>query len=216
MKEFAVIGMGNFGEMLVRKLTELGCKVTAVDINKTQVQALQEYADQAILANAADRKFLENLEVSNYDCFIISTGEDSHASILITLYLKELGAKKIIVKANTADHARILYKVGADDVIIPEEDMAVKIAKNLAQPNVLDYLPLSDEYLIAEIIAPSKFIGKTLKTLKLRTEYHLEVIAIKDKAIKKFNFIPHADYEIQQSDVLVVLGKEKNIEDIKE
>ena len=178
MKEFAVIGMGNFGAMVVKKLTEFGCKVTAIDSDKAQVQALREHAYQAILANAADRKFLENLEVENYDCFIISTGEDSHASILITLFLKELGARKIIVKANSSDHARILRKVGADEVIIPEEEMAVKVARSLAQPNIVDYLPLGEDHSIAELKVPEKFIGKSLMDLNLRSNYNIEVIAI--------------------------------------
>ena len=215
MKEFAVIGMGNFGAMVVKKLTEFGCKVTAIDSDKAQVQALREHAYQAILANAADRKFLENLEVENYDCFIISTGEDSHASILITLFLKELGARKIIVKANSSDHARILRKVGADEVIIPEEEMAVKVARSLAQPNIVDYLPLGEDHSIAELKVPEKFIGKSLMDLNLRSNYNIEVIAIKNSQNNKFQFIPGAAYKLKDSDILVVLATEEDINKIR-
>jgi trk system potassium uptake protein TrkA len=216
MKEFCVIGLGNFGSMVARRLTDLKCKVTAVDIDKAKVQSLQPDVDLAILADSTDRKILENLEVQNFDCFIVSTGQDSHASILITLHLKELGARKIVVKANSADHARILKKVGASEAVIPEEEMAVKVARSLAQPNIMDYLPLSEHYSIAEILTPARFVGKTLMDIQLRSKYHIEVIAIKDSATDEFSFIPSAAYVIKQSDALVVLGKEENIEKIRE
>ena len=215
MKEFCVIGLGNFGAMVARRLAEKGGRVTAIDVDKAKVQIVQEYVHLAIMGNATEHKFLENLEVGNFDCFVVSTGEDSHASILITLYLKELGAKKIIVKANSADHARILKKVGADEAVIPEEEMAVKLAHTLARPNVVDFLPLSDEYSIAEILTPGSFIGRSLMKLKLRQKYHIEVIAIKDGSSGTFNFIPEALYEIKESDILVVLGKQEDIERLK-
>jgi len=131
---------------------------------------------------------------------------------LISLYLKELGAKRIIVKANSSDHARILEKVGADQTIIPEEEMAVKMAHALAKPNVVDFLPLSDEYSIAEILAAKDFIGRSLLKLKLSQKYHIEVIAIKDTASGKLHFIPQPDYELTKSDVLIVLGKQVDID----
>ena len=215
MKEFCVIGLGNFGSTVARQLTEKGGKVTAIDIDKIKVQDAQQYVDLAIMGTATDRNFLENVHVNNFDCFIVSTGEDSHASILITLYLKELGAKKIIVKANTHDHSRILKKVGADDTVIPEEEMAVKLAHTIARPNVVDYLPLSDEYSIAEVLTPEKFVGKSIMKLKLRQKYHIDVIAIKNGDTGGFNFIPQAQYEINKADVLVVLGKQDDIEKLR-
>jgi trk system potassium uptake protein len=215
MKEFCILGLGNFGATVARKLAEAGQRVSAVDSDKNKVQAMQEFVHLAIFGDATDRKFLENLEVKNYDCCVVSTGEDSHASILIALYLKELEAKKIVVKANSEDHARILMKVGADETIIPEQEMAVKVARNLAQPNVLDYLPLTEEYSIAEVVPPHQFVGKSLMDLQLRSNYKTEVIAIKDTATNKFKFIPNAAYKLKETDVLVVLGKEESIESMR-
>lgn len=215
MKEFCILGLGNFGATVARELAEFNNRVTAVDLDKAKVQAMQEFVHLAIYGDATDRKFLENLEVGNYDCFVVSTGEDSHASILIALYLKELQAKKIVVKANSKDHARILKKVGADETIIPEQEMAVKVARSLAQPNVLDYLPLTAEYSIAEVVTPHKFVGKSLMELQLRSNYKTEVIAIKDMATNNFKFIPNASYKIKANDVLVVMGKEESIEKMK-
>ncbi|MCP4567796.1 MAG: TrkA family potassium uptake protein, partial [FCB group bacterium] len=150
MKEFAIIGLGNFGATVAEELAGLKCRVTAIDIDKGRVGQVQDLVDLAILSDATERAFLENIEVDKFDCFIISTGVDSHAAILITLYLSELGAKRIIVKANSSDHAKILRKVGASETIIPEEQMAVRLAHSIAQSNLLDYLPLTGDYIVAE------------------------------------------------------------------
>jgi trk system potassium uptake protein TrkA len=215
MDEFAVIGLGNFGAMVTRKLYEYGCRVTAVDSNKTRVQDMQEQCHQAIFADATDRRFLQNLEVDKFDSFIVSTGDNEHASILITLHLKEMKAHRIIVKANSSDHSKILLAVGADEAIIPEEEVAVKLARSLSQPNLLDFLPLSEEYSIAELAPPNSFMGKSIIDLELRTKYHVEVIAIKDILTGEFKFIPGGDFKIKDTDILVILGKEDDIEKIR-
>ncbi len=216
MKKFAVIGLGNFGSTVVRELAEMKCKVTAIDIDKAKVQALQDITEVALLADASDRKFLENLDVGDFDWFIVSTGEDSHASILITLYLKELGASNIIVKANSEDHSRILLKVGATEAVIPEKQMAAKISRSLAQPNLIDFLPLSGNYDLAELVPPSKFTGKSLMKLKLRSKYNIQVVAVKDTITGEFDFAPGGDYIIDDKDILIILGKAEDIEKMKE
>lgn len=215
MKEFAIIGLGNFGSMVARQLHESGCHVTAIDIDKQKVQDLQDYSHQAIIADSREKRFLEQLGVENYDCFIISTGADSHASILMTLHLNELGANRIIVKANSSDHSKILYKMGATEVVIPEEDVARKLARSLAQPNLIDFLPLSEEISIAEIVPPPRFYGKSLLDLDLRAQHHIEVIAIKDVLTGEFKFIPRADHRILDTEILVVLGKQDDIDEIR-
>jgi trk system potassium uptake protein TrkA len=215
MSEFAVIGLGNFGAMVVRKLFEHGVKVTAIDNNKVRIQDLQDHCHQAIYADATDRRFLENLEVDKFDTFIVSTGDNEHASILITLHLKEMGAKRIVVKANSVDHSKIILAVGADEAIIPEEEAAIKLAKSLAQPNLLDFLPLTEEYSIAELAPPADFQGSTLVELDLRAKYHIEVIAIKDVLTGEFKFIPGGSFKIKDTDILVVLGKQEDIERIR-
>ncbi|NOY88762.1 MAG: TrkA family potassium uptake protein [FCB group bacterium] len=217
MKQFAIIGLGNFGAMVAKELASLKCKVTAIDTDKTKVQLLEENSQVVvILANATERKFLENLEVENFDCCVVSTGDDSHASILITLHLKELGAKRIIVKANSEEHAKILMKVGASETIIPEEEMAIKLSHSLAQPNLVDYLPLAQDYHVAELIPPEKFIDKKLLDLRLRSQYRIQVIAIKHQTSGEFNFVPGGAYKIKKDDILVVLGKKEDINNIKE
>ena len=124
MSKFLVIGLGNFGSAVARELARLNCRVTAIDDDREKVQSLQDQnLIVGVFGNATDRKILESLEVDKADCVIISTGKDSHASILITMYVSELGAKRIVVKANTRDHAKILMQVGATQAIIPEQEM---------------------------------------------------------------------------------------------
>ncbi len=215
-KEFAVIGLGNFGSAVARELSGLKCRVTAIDIDKTRIQELQDKIHLVILGNAAERAFLEQLEVEKFDCFIVSTGTDSHAAILISLYLKELGARKIIVKANSEDHAKILRKVGATETIIPEKQMAIRLSHSLAASNLVDYLPLTGEFCVAEINPPPKFVGKTLQELKLRKKHNIQLIAIKSGPDKEFNFGPGGDYRIKEADILVALGKREDIDKIQE
>ena len=215
MKEFAVIGLGNFGATVAYSLAELKCKVTAVDIDKSRVQELQDVVHAAIVADATEQHFLQNLEVPSFDCVVVSTGSDSHAAILITLYLKELGAKKIVVKANSADHAKILLKVGATQAIIPEEQMAVKVAHSLAQGNVVDFLPLAADFVVAEIEAPESFVGRSLMDLALRSQYGLQVVAVKGKLSGRLELAPPGGYTVQEDDVLIVLGRVEDVDRIR-
>jgi len=215
MKEFAVIGLGNFGATVARELSKLKCNVTAIDGDKSRVLALQDIVRQAIVADATQREFLMNLEVDKFDCIVVSTGENTDASVLIALHLKDLGAQRVIVKAKSEDHAKILLKVGATQAIIPEKEMASKIAHSLAVSNLLDSLPLTGDYFVAEIPPPDKFVNKTLTELKIRAKYGVQVIAIKNADTGVFEFVPGATYRVKASDILVVLGQAKDIEKLK-
>ncbi|MEZ5358612.1 MAG: TrkA family potassium uptake protein [Candidatus Zixiibacteriota bacterium] len=216
MKEFAIIGLGNFGATVARELSMADCKVTAIDLDKSAVQALQDELDIAIIADATERAFLANLEVEKFDCFVVSTGNDPHAAILITLHLKELGARRIVVKAISNDHARILTKVGASEALIPEKLMATRLANSLAGSNLLDFLPLTGEYYVVELHPPQKFVGKTLKQLNVRARYNCQIIAIREGKSGEINPVPDGDYEIGESDILFALGKGEDIDKMKE
>jgi len=146
---------------------------------------------------------------------IISFGEDLAASTLITLHLREMKVKTIIVKAPNEDHKHVLDKVGATEVIIPEKEIADKVAKSLISPNVLDYIPLSKDYTICEMASPPSFMGKTIGELHLRSKHHIEVIAVREMLPERLTMVPRADFVIKDSDILVVIGKEKDIQKIK-
>jgi trk system potassium uptake protein TrkA len=216
-KNYLVIGLGNFGSTVVRELSRLGCKVTAVDHNREKVQQVKdELSVVSIFGRADSQEFLERLKVSDFDGVVVSTGEDSHASILITMYLKELAARSIVVKANSRDHAKILTKVGATQTVIPEQQMAIKVAHSLAHPNLIDLLPLTSEFVVAELTPTESLIGKKLKDSQIRARFRVQVVAVRKAGRENLVFVPDGEYQISSDDILIVLGLESDIVRMKE
>lgn len=215
MRDFAIIGLGNFGATVARSLSELGIRVTAIDANKDRVQKIQDELHTCIVADATVREVLEQLGVPHFECFVVSTGENTHASIMITLYLSEMKAKRIVVKARSQDHATILQKVGATDTIIPEQQMAERLSYSLAQSDIIDYLPLTEDYSITEVSAPAKLVGKSLRDLDLRNRYQIQMIAAKPSGEGRFDFAPGGDYVIDKGDILIVLGKTEDVNKLR-
>ena len=215
MKRVVVIGLGIFGFNIAKDLYENGLEVIAIDKNKEIIQKIKDFSTKAILADGTDKDVIESIGIQPDDVVIISFGEDLAASTLITLHLKELKVKTIIVKAPNEDHKHVLEKVGATEVVIPERAMADKVAKSLISPNVLDYIPLSEDYTISELVPPASFFGKTIGELHMRSKYHIEVIAVREMLPERLTMVPRAEFVIKDSDVLVVIGKEKDIQKIK-
>lgn len=215
MKRVVVIGLGIFGSQLARQLYDKGIEVVAIDKNKDVVQRIKDHSTKAVLADATDKEVLESLGIDAKDTVVISFGEDLSASTLLTLYLKEMKVKEIIVKVPNEDYRRILLKVGASEAIIPEREIANKVARSIISPNVLEYLPISEDYTIVELAPPTSFIGKTLAELDLRKKYQLQVIAIRDVLLEKLQMVPRASSIIKDSDVLVIIGREEEIGKIK-
>ncbi len=208
-KEFAVIGLGRFGGSICRELAELGMPVMAIDNNEEKVNKFAGIASHAVCADTTDEKILKNLGIRNFDHVIVAIGEDIQSSILTTLMLKELGVSKITVKAQNDYHEKVLRKIGADVVIHPERDMARRIAHHMVSNNVLDYLELSDEHSIAEIIASTRLAGNSLIELNIRAKYGINIVAI-----KRGNDIlvsPQADELIHEGDILIVIGADTDI-----
>ncbi len=211
-KKFCVIGLGNFGYHVVSNLYASGHEVIAIDHNKAKVQAIKDICSYAILSDAANKEFLSSQSLTEMDAVIVSMGENSHLATLVTLYLKELKVKRILVKALNEDHGRILERIGATDVIFPEKEMARRLAHNLTSPNILEFIPLAEEYSLSESEPPNHFIGKTLAQLDLRKKHHVTVIAIKDVLIDHFLPAPPPDHLIKNSDILILIGKSDDIE----
>ena len=205
MKSYVVVGLGRFGMAVAQKLQELGNEVLIIDSNAEQVQKLSNHVTYAVVGDARDEAVLRSLGVRNFDCAIVAIGGDLAASILITLNLKELGVPQVICKAPDEIQKRALEKVGADRVIMPEREMAVKLAQNLASSSVLDYIELSSQCGIAEVKTPSAWVGKTLRELNVRAKYGVNVIALRsgEDAIK---VSPGPDEPLTERDVLVILG----------
>lgn len=215
MKRFAVIGLGNFGLNMAKALNAEGNEVIAIDTDKAKVQTISPNCTEAIVMNATDNEALKSLGLENFDAVIISTGTKISFSLLICLHLHEMGVKQILVKAIDDDHAKILRRVGATDIIHPERDMAIRVARRLSRPNILDFIPLAKEYDLIQVGPPTDFIGKSLKEINLRAKYNVHVIAIKELAPENFVLVPPADFVIKNSDILMMLGKSEDIRKIK-
>lgn len=214
MPRVVVIGLGIFGYNVVKNLFEAGMDVIAIDKNKDAVQQVRDCSTKAILADGMDKSVMDAIGLRHDDIVIVSFGEDLAASTLTTLHLKQFNVKNIIVKAPNEEHKLILEKVGATEVIIPEKEMANKITRSLVSPNVLDYIPLADDYMIGEIAPPQQFIGKTLGEIHMRSKYHVYVIAIRDTLTDKVHMVP-SDFRMKDSDVLVVIGRTQDIDNLK-
>jgi trk system potassium uptake protein TrkA len=215
MRKFVVIGLGMFGFYIAKSLYEKGHEVIAIDKNKDIVQKIKEFSTQAIVADATDKDTLVALGVQDVDGAIIGLGTSLDASVLVTLYLKEMGVKNIVAKAITEDHGKILNTIGATEIIFPEKDIAIKVATSVSSTNLLDYLPLAEGYSIMEIAPPGSFMGKTIRDLQLRNVYGVQIIAVKELIPERLNFIPSPDFIIKDSDSLIVMGKNEDLEKIE-
>ncbi|QQD83473.1 Ktr system potassium transporter KtrC [Bacillus siamensis] len=203
-KEFAVIGLGRFGGSICKALSEEGLEVMAMDIDEDKVNEYAKIASHAVIGDSTDESVLKNLGLRNFDHVIVAIGENIQASILTTLILKELGVNTITVKAQNDYHEKVLAKIGADHIVHPERDMAKRIAHNIVSNNVLDYLELSDEHSIVEIVANSRLAGNTLLDLDIRAKYGINSVAIKRE--KEVIVSPLATEMIQKEDILIVIG----------
>ena len=203
-KQYVVIGLGRFGSSIATTLYSLGNDVLVIDKNEDLVEDIADKVTHAVQADATDENTLKSLGIRNFDVAIISIGGDIQSSVMATLIVKELGVKYIIAKGNGDLHAKVLYKIGADRVVLPEKDMGVRVAHNMVSSNILDYIELSSDYSIIEIKALKEWEGKNLKDLNLRKKYGINVIAIKNKG--KVNLNPAADDKINKENVIVAIG----------
>lgn len=203
-KQYVVIGLGRFGSSIATTLYSLGNDVLVIDKNEDLVEDIADKVTHAVQADATDENTLKSLGIRNFDVAIISIGGDIQSSVMATLIVKELGVKYIIAKGNGELHAKVLYKIGADRVVLPEKDMGVRVAHNMVSSNILDYIELSSDYSIIEIKALKEWEGKNLKDLNLRKKYGINVIAIKNK--DKVNLNPAADDKINKENVIVAIG----------
>jgi len=204
MKSYIVIGLGRFGTEAAKRLCELGCEVLAIDNNSELVQQISNDVTQAVVADARDKEVLKSLGAAEFECAIVAIGNSLGDSVLATMNLKELGIPYVVCKAHDETYRQVLLKLGANRVVIPEQEQANRLARNLSSPNVLDYIELSDEYGIIEVPAPNPWVGKSLKDLNVRARLGVNIIAVKQG--KSINVSPGAAYEILPGDVMVILG----------
>lgn len=203
-KQFVVIGLGRFGASVAKNLYALGNDVLAIDMNEDLVQEISDNVTHAVQVDATDENALRSLGLRNFDVAVVTIGANIQASVMVTLIIKELGVKYIIAKGNSDLHAKVLYKIGADKVVLPEKDMGVRVAHNLVSDSILDYIELSQDYSVMEISALTEWIGKNLNELRLRSEYGINVMAIKKGGT--INISPTAEDIVEYGDIIVAIG----------
>jgi len=214
MKQIIVIGCGRFGTSVAKTLSKLGHDVMVIDNDPETVRELSEYVTSAVQMDAMDEASYKTVGVKNFDVAVVTIGSNIQASIMATVIVKDMGVPIVIAKAQNEIHGKVLSRVGADKVIYPERDMGVRVAYNIATPNILDIIEFSSDYSIIETVALDDWDGKSLKELKLSHTFGLTVIAIKTG--ESINISPFADDIIRKNDIVVVLGNNDNLRKIKE
>lgn len=204
MKRFAVIGLGHFGAMAAQTLYEKGKEIIAIDIDKEAVQDASAFSAQALTADATEKRTLADIGVGDVDAAIVSLGERMDVITLVALYLKELNVPYTVVKALSADHAKILRAIGVDEIIHPEEESAIRLATRLCLNNATYYIPLILDYSIVAVRARAALIGKKIGEVASK---ELQVIALQCHDDKQLNVRPQSEDLISQNDVLILMGK---------
>ena len=213
MKSYMVVGLGRFGSEVARQLYAAGCEVLVLDSSNELVQQISNDVTQAVVGDAKDKGVLRALGAMDFDCAIVAIGDNLADSVLATMNLKELGVPYVVCKARDETHRQVLNKLGADRVVIPEKENAVRLAKSLACPNVLEYIELSEDYGIIEVPAPKPWEGKSLKELNVRAKLGVNILAIKRNG--EITVSPAADFQIEAEDVVVVLGDTKALNGVQ-
>ncbi len=210
--QVAVIGLGKFGYKFGETLMELGHEVMGIDSDPAKVENAKNVFSQVFQVDAMHRDALEQIRVQDMEHVLVSVGDSIAASVMISMYLKELGAKNVWAKAIHKDHEKILYKVGVDEVVIPEFMAANEIANRIAMPGFIENLSFDKDMAVKEI-SIDDWAGKTLREIDITNRYSLQVIAVKAKGHGNYRYIPRADDVLEAGDVLVVIG---NIEQLKQ
>lgn len=212
MKRFIVIGLGNFGSIVARRLHQLGHDVVAVDSRADNVDAMGPFVGRAVVADATKREVLEEVGARAADAAIISTGENLAASILALLAVRDIGVKEIFVKVRSEDHARIADSLGATESVFPERESALGLASRVTSGKLLQYVQLGEDLSLQEMPVPDEWIGKNLRELELPQRYRVQVVAVHDVLLDSFTPVPEPGRRLTQSDALLVAGDPRALE----
>ena len=211
MKSFCIIGLGRFGQTLARSLVRNGHEVIIVDEDEAAVNSLADYVSDAVIGETTSESVLRQAGAADADCVVIAISNNLGDCIITTLLLKDMGAKKVIVRANSDLECRVLEKVGADMVVFPEKQMGERLAYTLDKNNVVDHIQFSGEYSIVETSAPTEWFGKNMLELNIRREYGVNVIAVTSKGCK-MNISPDPKKPFEEGDSITVIGENRNVD----
>ena len=209
-KTILLIGLGRFGLHIAKKLNELGHEVMAVDVNEEKINQAVPYVTDAQIGNSTNEEFLKSLGINNFDLCIVTISDDFQSSLETTSLLKELGAKKVISRAERDGQAKFLLRNGADEIVYPEKQLASWMAIKYSADNILDYIEIDNEHAIFEVSVPKDWIGKTIGEIDIRKKYGINILGIKDGKKLNVNVIPSQILGSELS--LLVIGDYKKLE----
>ena len=212
-KQYAVFGLGSFGESVAIELQKLGCEVVAIDANMERVEAIANQVSYAMKADIEDADFIRSLGTRNLDGVVVAASDNMEASIMATLVCKEIGVPYVMAKAKNELHATVLKKIGADSVIFPEKEMGMRVARNLMSANFTDWIALSPDYSLVETEVPEKWVGRTLLELDVRKTYDVIVVGI--KMGDKVEVNPDPKELLKEGNVLILIGSNLALEAIQ-
>jgi trk system potassium uptake protein TrkA len=226
MKQFAVFGLGVFGISIAKNLMKEGMEVAVFDKDIKNIEAIKNDVTQAAVLDSSNEEALHAIDIGRVDCAIVAIGDDMESSILTALFLKKCEVPKIIARANTQAHRQVLSLIGVDEIISPEEEMGMRLARRLSSANILHHLDISEEHTIVEMIVDERFIGKTIREMNLRSKYGVNIVGIKKKIpdvtetgenvfIEKYIDFPSPDDVFEENDVLVMVGTERAVSEVE-
>ncbi|MCD6122029.1 MAG: TrkA family potassium uptake protein [Spirochaetales bacterium] len=211
MKQFAIIGLSRFGQRILEELIDVNCEILIIDKSREIIEIYKDKVASAYVADAINEEIINKLVPQTIDAAVVDLGDKLEVSILVTNYLKKMGIKRIIAKAETDEHAEILRLVGATQIIFPNREAAKRIAPLLISSLLFSYLPISRELVIAEIKVPEELIGKTLIEANLRQKHRLNVVAFRKENESDYSYFA-PDYRLEDDDIFLVAAKETDIE----
>jgi trk system potassium uptake protein TrkA len=221
INRFAVIGLGQFGMSIARTLAARGAEVLAIDVLMDKVEYVKDEVAHSVALDSTDIKALTAQNVQDMDAVVVAIGENFEGLLLTTVLLQEMGVKRIIARAASAQQRMILEKLGVSEILSPEETVGRTVAESLLHPNMKSFLPLADDYEIVEIQTPPRAVNKTVREIGLRQKYNLNLITIKrvyeeeqeGKVVQVEHIIgvPKGDTVLYDSDVMIILGKEPDV-----
>ena len=208
MDNALIIGLGEFGSNIAKRMEELHCEVMAVDSNEERINEILPYVTNAVIGDGTNKEFLRSLGVGNFDVCFVALGGLFQSSLETTSLLHELGAQQVVSRAANEVQEKFLLRNGADEVVYPEKQMAVRIATKYASKSILDFIKFDNNYSLYELKVPKDWHGKTLAQLDIRRKHNVNILTINRQ---QDVFIPSPDTLIQPDDVAFVIGEERDI-----
>jgi trk system potassium uptake protein TrkA len=213
-KSYAIVGTGQFGNYLARTLAEHGQDVLVLDDERARLQPVEDVVSRVVLGNIADEAVLQEVGIRNFDVVVVASTHQIEKSLMAVTLCKELGCPFVIAKAASALHAKMLQRLGVDRVIQPDLDMARRLGRSLLSRSLLDFIAVTEEFSIIELPVSRGLVGKTLAELKLRERFSINVALIQSHSGRIS--VPEAHFQLRDDDVLIVLGRDSDLQNFEE